>query len=149
MAKARPFRRRISRKFSHRREVEVFDFHSNESRISAAKWIALRLKNLLAVSGRVFRRNPQFGRRNPGSFFVLKSRPFLFPYVPTQFVLANWNSLLCSFGRGGALLIQSCDSPVVGFPFVNKNQPQKRRATRAVATNFSGWFCAGKNGPEW
>ncbi len=37
--------------------------------------------------GEVFQ--PQFSRRNPVSFFVLKSRPFLFPYIHTQFVLAN------------------------------------------------------------
>ena len=36
-SEARSFRRRISRKFSRRPGVEVFEFYSNESRISAAK----------------------------------------------------------------------------------------------------------------
>ena len=48
-----------------------------------------------------------------------------------------------------AQLIQCWESPFVGFPFVIKNQPQKRRAKRAVATNFCGKFCDGKNGPKY
>ena len=99
----------------------------------------------LAVSGRFFSRNSAAEFR--ALFFDLTSRLFLFPYLPTQFVLARWNSLLCLFDRGAAQLIQSCASPFVGFPLVIKNQPQKRRAKRAVATNFCGWFCDGKNGP--
>jgi hypothetical protein len=48
------------------------------------------------------------------------------------------------FDRGAAQLIQSCESPFVGFPFVIKNQPQQRRAKLAVAT----WFCDRKNGSQ-
>jgi hypothetical protein len=48
-----------------------------------------------------------------------------------------------------AQLIQCWESPFVGFPFVIKNQPQKRRAKRAVATNFCGRFCDGRNGPKY
>ncbi len=58
------------------------------------------------------------------SFVLNSSRPFLLPYIPTKFVLASWNSLLCLFGRGDAHLIQSCKSRFVGVPFVIKNQPQ-------------------------
>ncbi len=36
----------------------------------------------------------------------------------------------------------------MGFPFANKSQPQKRRPKLAVAINFCGRFCDGKNGPE-
>ena len=38
----------------------------------------------------------------------------------------------------GARVIQSCGSTFEGFPFVVRNQPQKGRAKRAVATDFCG-----------
>ncbi len=52
---SRPFHRKIRRTLSRRPGVEVFDSHSNESIISAAKWI--------------------FDRRNPG---------FVFKFVPAS-----------------------------------------------------------------
>jgi hypothetical protein len=68
---ARSFRRRISRKFRRRPRVEVFDLHSNESRISAANGTCSSAA--LAVVGEVFQ--PQFGSRNPGFVFS----PISFP----------------------------------------------------------------------
>ncbi len=129
--KARSFRRRISRKLSRRRGVEVFDFHSNESIISSAKWIALRPKNLLAVLERFFSRNSAAEIRV--SFFLLNSRPFLLPYMTTQFVLASWNSLLCSFGRGGAHLhILSNPASHLSWAFHSSSKISRKNGVRSV-----------------
>ena len=89
--------------------------------------------------GEVFQ--PLFGRKNLGFVFRFELAPIFFPYLSTQFVLVSWNSILYSFGWGGAHLIQSSELPYVGFSSVIENQPQKRRAKHAVATNFCGWIC--------
>ena len=83
-----------------------------------------------------------------GFRFSFLTRAHFFPYIsyPRNLYLRA-EILYCSFGRGAAQLIQCCESPFVGFPFVIKNQPQK--ACKACACNFfCGYYSDGKNGPN-
>ena len=75
------------------------------------------------------------------SFFVLNSRPFFSRIYPHNLYLSAEILYSTPLAEGGAHLIQSSELPYVGFSSVIENQPQKRRAKHAVATNFCGWIC--------